>query len=408
MGRMSLGHGHSIDKGGVFGGSGHISKYAGYDDFQHADTTDVNGLVLPSGQTWQVTHVSNVGTVQVLDNIAQLVGTSGTYRAHVTADFGVDNNCRIRARVYGTESATNTQGLIASWTDSNNNIVMWINATAPYFTLYKRVAGVYTELGSGYSGTIGTNKEHNMSIELSGGNIKATVNGRSLTVAFPGDVVRTSRHGFMGQDNASVVGSAFDNFSVSKSLIENMVIADGNSLTYGSFLDNDDPWPQLLYNKDKAGRYVINTAVGSQTTAQMIADYATEIAPLFDSGSNQKLILWEITNDLFFGATATEAFDNIKALGQLGQATGFEVLVVNCLPRSNVGTPGTFEADRQTVNTSIRDDSSFYDVHIDVGADLIIGQAGDELNTTNYRTDKVHLNAFGQQYFLDNHIVPNL
>lgn len=176
------------------------------------------------------------------------------------------------------------------------------------------------------------------------------------------------------------------------------MIFDGNSL---SSLDDSGHAPN---------RYMYQTGVkllpdlyeckyvasGGRTTANMIADAATRVDALYDAARpNNIVVAWEITNDLFFGASAATAYSNIVTYCQGRQAEGFEVVVLSVLPRSGVGVPSTFEADRQTVNTNMRANwASFADALADVGADDTIGVAGADLDTTLY-VDGVHMTDAG-------------
>ncbi|NIA02242.1 MAG: hypothetical protein GWP15_02565 [Nitrospirae bacterium] len=98
------------------------------------------------------------------------------------------------------------------------------------------------------------------------------------------------------------------------------------------------------------------------------------------------------TNDLYFGADATTTYNSIVSYLQGRKTAGFEVIVTTILPRSGGATPLSFEADRQTVNSLIRANwSTFADGISDVALDSRIGDEGDELDTTYYASDKVHM-----------------
>lgn len=178
------------------------------------------------------------------------------------------------------------------------------------------------------------------------------------------------------------------------------VIYDGNSLTFGLQSTGGNNYPTYAQGILGSSYLGYNTGVTSQTTAQMISDAAVQIDLERDAvlWSDQIVVCWEGTNDLYFGASAATAYSNIVTYCQARQAAGFKVVVGTILPRSNVGTPVTFETDRQTVNTNIRNNwATFADGLADIAADSRIGDAGDETNTTYYSADLVHLNNTGYQ-----------
>lgn len=177
------------------------------------------------------------------------------------------------------------------------------------------------------------------------------------------------------------------------------VVFDGNSLTARepngqkssypaqTLLSLGDPW--------RAGYY--NFGVSAQTTADMNTDAATQIDPVSCASCVKNVcVAWEITNDLFFGASTNTAWNNISTYCSGRRTAGFKVVVLTVLPRSDAGTPGDFETKRQGMNAMLRADySSFADGLADVASNSNIGDAGDELNTTYYNADKVHMTETG-------------
>jgi hypothetical protein len=134
------------------------------------------------------------------------------------------------------------------------------------------------------------------------------------------------------------------------------VIFDGNSLTrgYGASTSNDYPSQTLrLLGSQWTGQ---NFGVDGQTTAQMASDAATQIDPLYNTTNYAQnvLVAWEVTNDLYFGGDATNAYNRFVSYCQARRAAGFKVVVLTVLPRSNGSTPTSFETSRQTINAQIR------------------------------------------------------
>jgi len=177
-----------------------------------------------------------------------------------------------------------------------------------------------------------------------------------------------------------------------------LIVFDGNSLTYRPADTDVTPYPtQCVRLLGEANYEWYNFGVGGQITTQMTADAPTEIDVLFDRRRSKNIVVaWEVSNDLFFGASAATAYANYVAYCNARRAAGFTVVAVTVLPRSGVGTPGSFEADRGTVNTSIRSNwHSFAHALADVAADSRIGDAGDENDATYYKADLVHLTNVG-------------
>lgn len=177
------------------------------------------------------------------------------------------------------------------------------------------------------------------------------------------------------------------------------VLCVGNSLTagYGLLDPVNDSYPGQLQTIAGDEYFVKNLGVNSQTTAAEITAYPTLVPPLIDAGLDANLLIqWEITNDLFFGATAAAAYNNVHSYANLSEADGLITILGTCLPRSEIGVPVDFEAKRQTVNDSIRANYGVI-AHgvLDVARDSRIGDLGDETSTVYYQGDNIHLNAAG-------------
>ncbi len=178
------------------------------------------------------------------------------------------------------------------------------------------------------------------------------------------------------------------------------VVCDGDSLTQGGGLSNASSYPGQLQVLLRAGNHptdlVQNIGIGGQITSAMTSKAAAQIDAAWGTQTRKIVACWCGTNDLFFGASAATTYSRMVAYYTARKAAGEKVIAFTILPRSDAGTPGTFEADRQTVNTSLRANWATYaDALCDVAADSRIGDAGDELNTTYYQSDHVHLNTTG-------------
>ena len=175
-----------------------------------------------------------------------------------------------------------------------------------------------------------------------------------------------------------------------------LVAFDGDSITrgLGTSLNHSFPF-QVVEQLEQLGYgrcLRVNLGVDAQTIANMSTDAAATDA--FYNGSLRRnvIVVFAGTNDLYFGATATDTYNALVSYCQARQTTGWEVVVVTMLPRSSAGTPAGFETARGTVNGNIRSNwRTFADAIADIAADGRIGDSGDELDTTYYNADKVHL-----------------
>lgn len=192
------------------------------------------------------------------------------------------------------------------------------------------------------------------------------------------------------------------------------LIFDGNSLTSGTGASAGQDYPNqtlTLINIGVAG--FNNFAVSGQTTPQMESDAATQIDPLFNAGYHlNALLAWEVTNDLVVnGANGATAYSNFKTYCQHRKDAhaGMVIIIFGVLPR-NTGVAG-FETNRGIVNVDFRADFSgatsdpkiftatsgvtYADYFVDLGADTRIGDLGDNLDTTYYNADGIHMNNAG-------------
>lgn len=172
-----------------------------------------------------------------------------------------------------------------------------------------------------------------------------------------------------------------------------LVVFEGDSLTSGPNGAPEQAYPAQAMDL-LGGRYVWRNRGGS---GQTLVDMARDAA-LIDHEPRQPvniLVLWGGTNDLRFGASADEVYSRIESYARARRATGYRVLVLTILPRSNSTTPEGFEIQRQALNARLRASwRDFADMLIDVAADPRIGDAGDELDA-RYFTDRLHMTPLG-------------
>lgn len=193
-------------------------------------------------------------------------------------------------------------------------------------------------------------------------------------------------------------GGLTDASSIPVNVRTGILILDGNSLSaIGPNVQND----MAVYLGSAWS--IENYAVSGQTTAQMQSDYAAQIAPRFNPFVSRCVLhVWEITNDLFLGATATQATTHIEGYITSALGTGFEAIAGTCTPREDSGTPVTFEADRQTVNGNLRTFCAANSVAVaDYAGDARIGDAGDNNDATYYSIPGPHMTTAGYQVVAD-------
>lgn len=142
---------------------------------------------------------------------------------------------------------------------------------------------------------------------------------------------------------------------------------------------------------------VVNVGTGGHTINTMAGQSDWQIDALRSDRAPSILTFWAGTNDLYGGDTGATAYADYVSFATNRRNNGFAVIAFTILPRSDAGTPGGYETERQTFNTLIRASWRQYaDALVDVAADTAIGDAGDEANTTYYHTDLVHLNNTGR------------
>jgi lysophospholipase L1-like esterase len=123
-------------------------------------------------------------------------------------------------------------------------------------------------------------------------------------------------------------------------LASSKIVFDGNSLTEGASTGagaaniSTQVSTQLIAQKI-FGVSIVNVGVGGKTCAQMIADASTQVAPLFEAGRDNIIVVNEGGNDIYFGATAQQAFQNMRDYCLLRRSEGFYVLVWSAPKRNN-------------------------------------------------------------------------
>jgi len=175
----------------------------------------------------------------------------------------------------------------------------------------------------------------------------------------------------------------------------NLVVFDGNSLTFGTPNGNTESYPHQMMYAVRSGWDWYNFGVAGQTTTQMSTDFDAQILPLFNATrSKQFLCAWEIGNQLI-AIGATQAHTNFKAYCDHARAVlpaGTKIIVANIPPRITSG----FNTARATVNALIAANWATYaDALVDLASDATIGQDSSTSNATYYQADQIHMTAAG-------------
>lgn len=178
------------------------------------------------------------------------------------------------------------------------------------------------------------------------------------------------------------------------------VVAEGDSLTTGNGIAVTSSYPYLLALSFTDNRMVsmVNVATSGNKLSDMATQATTQVDPTYDSRKvNNFCVIWGGTNSMYSGESGdfsgSGAYDRLVTYCQARQAEGFKVIVLTCLPRTNVGTPAGFETQRTAFNASVRANwRTFADAMADVAAD---SRLSDSTDTTYFNADLVHLTATG-------------
>jgi lysophospholipase L1-like esterase len=164
--------------------------------------------------------------------------------------------------------------------------------------------------------------------------------------------------------------------------------APGSTLGGIGFYPGQD-WP-TQYAAYFASRQVtvINGAVGGYTTQDVIDTMGPYLA---QAGPGDVIVVWAGTNDLYRGVpagidySAAGAWARLQTIITAALATGAYLVLGDCLPRTEPGTPVSYATQQPLLNASIAASGRPFAplaAHFPNSNDL-----------TYYRSDAVHLNA---------------
>lgn len=179
-----------------------------------------------------------------------------------------------------------------------------------------------------------------------------------------------------------------------------VIVCDGNSLTYGYDLPSDSSYPSKLatlapFNSN--GSTVSNYGVSGQSTIDMLNDYSSQIAPLYNANQNSVLVAWELTNDLYNTGNTDTVINRMVRYCEGGQVTGFKVIVMTGISRKITGTTSggdnqsSFNSKMATINTYLKTNFATFSDGI-VSLDETFTDFND---TGKYLADGVHLSGPG-------------
>lgn len=134
----------------------------------------------------------------------------------------------------------------------------------------------------------------------------------------------------------------------------------------------------------------VNLGVGGTTVVQMVAKAAYETANWKSQNTLNTVVIMGGTNDLASSGTGAATYAALVRLIKVWQSAGFRVVVVTMLPRT-----GT-DVERAAYNALIRSGAITHNYTVaDAGGDALMGQNGQNTDTTYYNVDAVHPNDTG-------------
>ena len=152
-----------------------------------------------------------------------------------------------------------------------------------------------------------------------------------------------------------------------------VVLAFGDSLTYGTGANPNESYPAVL--EKKIGRKVVSAGVPGETSAQGLA----RLPAVLDTTRPQLVVLIHGGNDFLRRLDETQAAANLRAMGRLARDRGVAVVILG------VPKPGLFPSS-----------ASFYrEVAKELGAPYDADALPAILKDNELKSDPIHPNAKG-------------
>lgn len=168
-----------------------------------------------------------------------------------------------------------------------------------------------------------------------------------------------------------------------------VIVAFGDSLTYGTGARNGEDWPSLL--SAKAGCRVLNKGVPGDTTSDALARLKRDVLD-----QNATIVIVGLGgNDILQRSPETETFSNLRTIVDQIQASGAMVVVLGL---NGFPFGGSLKA-------------GYADLARDTGSVLVPNLMGGILTNAKYKSDQIHPNAAGYKLIADkiyNEIKPYL
>jgi lysophospholipase L1-like esterase len=174
------------------------------------------------------------------------------------------------------------------------------------------------------------------------------------------------------------------------------VVFEGDSLTWGQGASPGHRYPSLVRRHlPDQSRYGV-PAVPGDTWLDLDARAETLDSTYGDGRGTHVLVVWAGSNDLNEGRSVGDTYQDMVAYCLARRLTGWRVLVLTVLPRSQSDVPTGYERDREALNSLIRKNwPSFADGLVDIASDPRLGVPGDEKDRTYYLADRIHLTDRG-------------
>lgn len=175
------------------------------------------------------------------------------------------------------------------------------------------------------------------------------------------------------------------------------IFCHGNSRTLGTGSTTPGgatAYPAVLQSTHAAlsGYDVLNMGIGGRQAVTMLAQVDGIVCAAYNAARAKNFYIhWELINDLGTGGySAAQALAHIQGACQAAKSRGFKVVVCTEIPWASDGLCGGFNAQRLSVNTSIRSavTNGWADAVVDLAANTNLQTPS---NATYFNADFIHL-----------------
>ncbi len=154
---------------------------------------------------------------------------------------------------------------------------------------------------------------------------------------------------------------------------EAVILAFGDSLTYGTGVARDQSYPALL--SAMSGHRVINAGIPGEVSTNGLA----RLPKLLNETQPELIIICHAANDILRGMSFEHAAANLQAMIQLAQQRGIAVVILAVPKFSIMLSPASFY---ETIAT---------DMHVPIEADIVSAVLADR----KLKSDSIHPNSKG-------------